>query len=156
MKRKRERDNGFEETMSMLRREKLDVVRRNNRNTLNPSDFEDNSAEQLRLQQDLDMVDTEMRDLRAQMEEGAQQEAETLEKQLEAVQKISEIEVRLTYYEKHVCKHPNDIIIVTDILKTRREHIWLVEHSEDMSEEQKTRYDAAKELYSTKWCKEKS
>ena len=156
MKRKRHDDDGFEETMSMLRREKLAVVRRNNRNTLDPSDFPDESPAQLRLQQDLDMVDTEMRDLRAQMEAGAQKELEAREAQLEAVEKISEIELHLAYYEKYVCKHPNDILIVKDILKTRREHAWLDEHQQDMSEEQKTRYDAAKELYSTTWCKKKS
>lgn len=156
MKRKRSRDDGFEETMSMLRREKLVVVRRNNRNTINPSDFEDDSPEQLRLQQDLDMVETEMRDLRAQMEEGAQQEEEARETQLIAVQKVSEIELHLVHYETHAGTHPNEIAVLRDILRTRREHVWLTEHADDMSEEQNTRYRAAKELYSTEWCKKKS
>ena len=155
MKRKRH-DDGFEATMAMLRREKLAVVRRNNRNTLDPADFPNESAAQLRLQQDLDLVDTELNDLRAEMEAGAQKEADAREAQLVAVQKVSEIEPHLVHYEKYVCKHPNEILLVKTILKTRREHVWLGEHSKDMDEEQTTRYDAAKELYLTTWCKKKS
>ena len=65
--------------MAMLRREKLAVVRRNNRNTLDPADFPNESAAQLRLQQDLDLVDTELNDLRAEMEAGAQKEEDARE-----------------------------------------------------------------------------